>query len=54
MEIIIGVIAYAAVLFFLLSFGRFSKECDNSIREYLGKRDLRKSTKAITQLSQRM
>ena len=54
MEIIIGVIAYAVILFFLLSFGRFSKECDNSMREYFGTRNLRKSTKAITQLSQRM
>ena len=47
MEIIIGLIAYMVVLFFLLSFGRFSKECDNSMREYFSKRGLRKSTKAV-------
>ena len=47
MEIIIGVIAYAVILFFLLSFGRFSKECDNSIREYFRKRGLGKSAKAV-------
>ncbi|MCK9407546.1 MAG: hypothetical protein M0R68_00255 [Bacteroidetes bacterium] len=51
MEIIIGLIAYAVVLYFLVSFGRFSKECDNSMGEYFGKRNVRKSKKAIAQLS---
>ena len=47
MEIVIGLIAYTAILFFLLSCGRFSKECDNSLREYFSKGDLGKSTKAV-------
>jgi len=47
MEIVIGVIAYTAILFFLLSFGRFSKGCDNSLREYFSKGDLGKSTKGV-------
>ena len=51
MEIIIGVMAYAVVLFFLLSFNRFCKECDNSMRGYFGERGFRENEKAITQLS---
>ena len=47
MEIVIGLIAYTAILFFLLSFGRFSKGCDNSLREYFSKGDLGKSTKGV-------
>lgn len=47
MEIVIGLIAYTAILFFLLSYGRFFKECDNSLREYFSKGDLGKSTKAV-------
>ena len=40
MEIIIGLIAYMVVLFLLLSFIRFCKECDNSLRGYCGKEDV--------------
>ncbi|MFA5834664.1 MAG: hypothetical protein WDA22_14385 [Bacteroidota bacterium] len=43
MEIIIGLIAYAVVLFFLLSFGRFCKECDNSMQGYFGQRDFKET-----------
>jgi hypothetical protein len=47
MEIIIGLIAYTVVLFFLLSFNRFCKECDNSLLGYFSKEGMRKSTNAI-------
>jgi hypothetical protein len=33
MEILIGIVLYALFLFFFISLGKFTKDCDNSMRE---------------------
>jgi hypothetical protein len=35
MEVLIGLLIYAVIIFGFVSFGKFMKECDNSMREQL-------------------
>ena len=38
MEILLGIVVYTVVLMFLLLFGRFTKDCDNSMRKYFAQK----------------
>ena len=35
MEVMFGIVLYVAVVFGFVSFGKFLKECDNTMREQL-------------------